>query len=150
MAILSDALAQQLRERFAESLPAPVDLTLRTRPGTGRLILPGGMGCETCEDAGRLAEAVAGLSDGKINLEVVDVTAGDGDRDADVPAFQIAPAGEEARVSFLGLPGGFEFGAFVDALERVSAGEHGLQERTVGLLQAVEDPVEVLVFSTPG
>ena len=44
MALLNDQIKQQLHDRFAETLKEPVQLTLYTRPGTGRLILPSGMG----------------------------------------------------------------------------------------------------------
>ena len=47
MAILSDQVKRQLQDRFAQQLSGPVQLTLYTRPGTGRLILPSGFGCAT-------------------------------------------------------------------------------------------------------
>ena len=150
MTILNDDIREQLRARFADRLPGDVDLTLHTRPGTGRLILPSGMGCPTCADAREMAEEVAALSGERIRLRVIDVTAEPGFREADVPTLTIAPAGQEARVRFQGLPGGFEFGAFIDALERVSSGDHSLRPETLVQLGLVVDPVEVLVFSTPG
>ena len=62
MSILNEQVKQQLSERFAEQLSGPVQLTLYTRPGTGRLILPSGMGCATCDDARQLAEDVQSAS----------------------------------------------------------------------------------------
>jgi len=73
VAILPDHVKQQLRERLKERLSGPVQLKLYTRPGTGRLILPSGMGCPTCDDARELAEAFQEAAPELIDLEVVSV-----------------------------------------------------------------------------
>lgn len=47
MTLMDEKTKQQVRERLAETLSGPVELRLYRRPDTGRLILPGGVGCQT-------------------------------------------------------------------------------------------------------
>ncbi len=148
MAILPDHVKRQLQDRFAEQLSAPVQLTLYTRPGTGRLILPGGLGCATCDDARQLAEEVAEASPDLIHLRVVDVTEEDSDV-REVPTLTLAFPGEEARIRWQGLPAGYEFATVVDAVERVSSGAPGLADASLQALARLTAPVDVMVFATP-
>lgn len=151
MGILGDQISAQLKQRFAERLEGPVQLRLVTRPGSGRLILPGGIGCQTCGEARELAEEVVATAPDKLTLEVVDAgssLSGGGD----VPRLEISKPGEEARIAFQGLPGGYEFATVVDALERVSRAEPGLSPETLEQLERLEEleePVEIMVFATP-
>lgn len=149
MAILTEQVRQQLRERFAERLSAPVQLTLYTRPGTGRLILPAGVGCPTCDDARQLAEDLAAVAPEHIRLEVIDVTQQPSDG-RPVPTLLLGPPGEEPRLGWQGLPSGYEFATVVDALERLSTGDHGLSEATLQALARVQERLELMVFATPG
>lgn len=148
MAILNEQVKQQLRERFAERLSGPVQLKLYLRPGSGRLILPSGMGCPTCEEARELAEDLQEAAPEQIQLEVIDVTIQDSDV-TELPTLTLAFPGEESRIRWQGLPAGYEFATVVDAIERVSTGEHGLSEATVQRLTKVTEPLEVMVFATP-
>lgn len=149
MALLDDRVRQQLRERFAGRLSGRVTLTLHTRPGTGRLILPSGLGCATCDDARELAEELAAAAPDHLQLEVVDVSqVTDGGRP--VPTLFVTPDAQEPRIAWQGFPGGYEFATVVDAIERASTGEHGLSEETVTSLDRLSEPVEVMVFATPG
>ena len=148
MAILNDRVKEQLRERFAERLSGPVQLKLYTRPGTGRLILPSGMGCATCDEARELAEDLQASAPDLIHLEVVDITQQEADV-SDLPTLTLGFPGEEPRISWQGLPAGYEFATVVDAIERVSTGEHGLSEQTLESLAGVQEEVEILVFATP-
>lgn len=147
--MLTETLSQQLRERFAQRLSGPVQLRLYTRPGTGRLILPSGMGCATCDDARRLAEDLQATAPDLITLDVVDVSREESEV-WEVPTLTLTFPGEEPRIRWQGLPAGYEFGTVVEAIERVSTGQHGLAEASVEALGRVEDPVEILVFTTPG
>ena len=148
MAILSDQVKRQLQERFAEHLSGPVQLTLYTRPGTGRLILPSGLGCQTCDDARQLAEELQEAAPDLVHLRVVDVSAEDSDV-ADVPTLTLGFSGEAPRIRWQGLPAGYEFATVVDAVERVSSGAHGLADETVEALGRLTEPVDVMVFATP-
>jgi alkyl hydroperoxide reductase subunit AhpF len=148
MAILNDQVRQQLRDRFTETLKEPVQLTLYTRPGTGRLILPSGMGCATCDDARAIAEELSAAAPDLVKLEVVDVSAQESSV-MDVPTLALARPGEEARISWKGLPAGFEFATVVDAIERASSGDPGLAPETSEALERLREPVEVMIFATP-
>jgi alkyl hydroperoxide reductase subunit AhpF len=148
MAILTDQLKQQLRDRFAEQLSGPVQLTLYTRPGSGRLILPSGLGCPTCDDARQLAEELQESAPDLIALRTVDVSAEESDVH-DVPTLTLGFPGEAPRIRWQGLPAGYEFATVVDAIERVSTGAHGLSDATVESLGGLTEPVDVMVFTTP-
>src|ERR1700704_817982 len=127
MSLLNDQVKQQVRERFSERLSGPVQLKLYLRPGSGRLILPRGLGCPTCEGARELAQGLQGAAPELISLEVIDVTVQESDV-TELPTLTLAFPGEEPRIRWQGLPAGYEFATVVDAIERVSTGEHGLSE----------------------
>jgi alkyl hydroperoxide reductase subunit AhpF len=150
MAILPSQVKQQLVDRFKERLADPVELTLYVRPGGGRLILPSGMGsgCATCDDTRQLVEELRDADPEHVSLSVVDVSTEDSDVD-EVPTLTLAKPGEEARIRWQGLPAGYEFATVVDAIERVSAGDHGLADSTIERLDRVTSPLEVMVFTTP-
>jgi hypothetical protein len=151
MAIVSDDIRAQLRARFQERLQGPVRLELFTKPGSGRLILPAGLGCPTCPDARDLAEAIAEAGQDKVTLEVVDVTSqpADGEWVEAVPTLRIGAPGQPARIAYQGLPAGFEFATVVDAVERISHGDAGLSPESITRLQLVKEPIEVMIFTTP-
>src|SRR5436305_12969437 len=73
MAVIPEQVRQQLKDRFETSLTGPVHLTLYTRPGSSRLILPAGVGCATCQDAREMAELLRDAAPEKVTMEVVDV-----------------------------------------------------------------------------
>jgi alkyl hydroperoxide reductase subunit AhpF len=148
MAILSDQVKRQLQDRFAEHLSGPVQLTLYTRPGSGRLILPSGLGCATCDDARQLVEELQEAAPDLVQLRVVDVAAEESDV-TEVPTLTVAFPGETARIRWQGLPAGYEFATVVDAVERVSTGAHGLADATLEALAELTEPVDVMVFATP-
>jgi alkyl hydroperoxide reductase subunit AhpF len=148
MAILTDQVKRQVQERFAQQLSGPVQLKLYTKPGTGRLILPTGLGCRTCEDTRRLVEELQEAAPDLIHLEVIDVSAQESDV-RDVPTLTLGFPGEAPRIGWVGMPAGYEFATVVDALERVSGSAHDLSEATVEALGKLTDPIDVMVFATP-
>src|SRR5438445_12507715 len=105
VSILNEQVKQQVKERFSQRLSGPVQLKLYTRPGTGRLILPSGMGCATCDDARELAEDLQDCAPDLIQLEVIDVTVQDSDV-RDLPTLALGFPGEEPRIRWQGLPAG--------------------------------------------
>ena len=153
MAVIPEPVRQQLKDRFESVLTGPVHLTLYTRPGSSRLILPAGLGCPTCEDARQMAELLRDAAPEKVALDVVDVSREPARMTADgvddVPTIAIASNSETGRIRFQGLPTGTEFPALIDALERVSRAEHGLSEESVAALAKLTEPTEVMVFATP-
>ena len=153
MALIPEEVRQQLKDRFEISLSGPVHLTVYTRPGSSRLILPAGVGCATCEDARQMAEALRDAAPEKITMEVVDVNRYDeraiADGIADVPTIAVGSDSTSGRIRFQGLATGTEFPALIDAIERVSRAEHGLSEESVAALAKLTEPTEVMVFATP-
>jgi alkyl hydroperoxide reductase subunit AhpF len=153
MALIPDQVRQQLEERFKTRLSGAVHITLYTRPGSSRLILPAGMGCPTCEDARQMAELLRDTAGEKATLEIVDVTQNaarvEVDEIDDVPTIALGADSAPARIRFQGLPTGTEFPALIDAFERVSRSEHGLSEESVAALEQLTEPTEVMVFATP-
>ena len=153
MSAIPDQVRQQLKDRFDTVLSGPVHLTLYTRPGSSRLILPAGVGCATCEDARQMAELLRDAAPEKITLDVVDISRDPArvtaDGIDDVPTIAVAPNSETGRIRFQGLPTGTEFPALIDAVERVSRAEHGLTDESVAALAKLTEPAEVMVFATP-
>jgi glutaredoxin-like protein len=150
MQMLPDSVREQVRERFAEKLIGPVEARLYIRPGSGRLILPSGVGCPTCEDTRQLVIALAELAPEHIQLSVVDVTQAEVGEDVlDVPLLTLGVPGEPHRIRFLGLPAGFEFGMVVEAIERLSAADAELAPESVEAIAELQEPAEILVFTTP-
>src|SRR5918912_1193412 len=119
MALIPYSVRQQLAERFKTSLRGPVKLTLYTRPGSSRLILPAGVGCSTCEDARQMAELVRDTANEKVTLEVVDVSQDTARAEIDeveeVPTMAVNADSEPARIRFQGLPTGTEFPTLIEA-----------------------------------
>ena len=153
MTVIPDQVRQQLKDRFETVLTGPVHLTLYTRPGSSRLILPAGVGCATCQDAREMAELLRDAAPEKVTMEVVDVTRDEeralADGVPEVPTIAIASDSETGRIRFQGLPTGTEFPALIDAVERVSRVEPGLSEESLEALAKVTEPTEVMVFATP-
>src|SRR5919206_2757160 len=104
MALIPDQVRQQLLERFKTRLSGPLKITLYTKPGSSRLILPAGMGCPTCEDARQMAELLRDTAPEKITLETVDVSQDAGraeiDQVEDIPTIALGADSEPGRIRF--------------------------------------------------
>jgi len=148
MTLMDEKTKQQVRERFTETLSGPVELRLYRRPDTGRLILPGGVGCQTCEAMEELARTLVEAAPDKLQLTVIDVSEQPGEVDA-VPTLTVARPAEESRITFQGLPSGYEFATLLDAIERVSGTGDELSPEVAEQLAKLASSVEVMVFVTP-
>jgi len=148
MALIDEATKEQLRNRLAGSLEGPVELRLYRRPGSGRLVLPAGVGCATCEVTEELLRSLVDAAPERISLTVIHVSAA-GEPAIDVPAVTVAAPGEEPRITFQGLPSGYEFASLLDAIERVSVGTGDLAPELTDKLTKLDQDVEVMVFVTP-
>jgi glutaredoxin-like protein len=148
MALVDDKIRGQVRDRLTKTLAGPVELRLYRRPDTGRLVLPGGLGCTTCDATEELAQLLADAGPGKVRLQVVDVTNDHVDA-LPVPSLTLARPGEEPRITFQGLPAGYEFSTLLDAVERVSSTDAELGAEAERRLAELADDVEVMVFVTP-
>ena len=144
MGLIDDATMAKLRERLA-GLEGQVELHLYRKPDTGRLILPDGFGCATCQPAEELVKAIGEAAPDRVSVEVSDVAAVSGD----VPTITVGAPGEDARITFQGLPAGYEFATLLDAVERVSKRSGALASDLAGRVAALTDDVEIMVFVTP-
>lgn len=162
MAFLRPADAVRVKQRFDEELVGDVRLLAFIQPTTG-LFVPGR--AET--DSGRQTEAllreVEGLSD-RLHVEVVNPRE-DPARAAlhgveRFPAIVVQSAQlegengsqvteERGRVRFFGLPSGYEFMTLLDTVVNASRHETRLTPASVGLLDAIVEPVHLQVFVTP-
>ena len=148
MTLMDEKTKLQVRERLAETLIRPVELRLYRRPDTGRLILPGGVGCQTCEVTEELARTLVEAAPDKLQLTVIDTSEQPGEVDA-VPTLTVGRPGEESRIAFQGLPSGYEFATVLDAIERVSGTGDELSPEVGEQLAKLASDVEVMVFVTP-
>jgi glutaredoxin-like protein len=148
MALIDEETKGQIRERLAKTLTGPVELRLYRRPDSGRLILPGGLGCSNCNEAEELARTLTEAAPDKLRLTVIDTSLEPAEVEA-VPSLTVSTPGEEGRISFQGLPAGYEFATLLDAIERTSGQGDGLSPEVAERLSELDTEVEVMVFVTP-
>jgi glutaredoxin-like protein len=109
--------------------------------------------CQMCAETRQIAEEVAELND----LIMVDIHDFEEDKDlADslnidkIPAIAILGADDQDYgIRFFGIPSGYEFMSFLEALKLVSRGEAGLSDETMSYLDALEGNLHLQVFVTP-
>src|SRR6202022_1165367 len=110
MAPTPEQVRQQLKDRFETALTGPVHLTVYTRPGSSRLILPARRGRAAWGDARQMAGLLRDAAPEKITMEVVDVTRDEeralNDGVPDVPTIAVASDSESPRIRFQGLATG--------------------------------------------
>ncbi len=132
---------KQLKTDLSERLVNPVRLVVFTQE----------LECDYCREARELAQDLASLND-KITVEIFDLL-NDKQKATEfkvdkVPAIVIVgPKG--ARVTFYGIPAGYEFSTFIKDVVQISRGETELTEETRKALSAIKRPVHVQVFVTP-
>ena len=140
MAIIRDDDATEIRDRLREMVE-PVKLIHFTQ----ELNLEYGL------ETRKLMEEVAALSD-KLTLEVHNFLI-DKEKVAEygvdkVPATVIRK-GKDYGIRFYGIPAGYEFSTFLDAILSVSKGDSGLKPESKEKLAAVTQPLHLEVFVTP-
>jgi alkyl hydroperoxide reductase subunit AhpF len=99
----------------------------------------------------QLLEEVADLS-GQLTLEVYNFLL-DKEKVAEygvdnVPATVVRNS-KDYGIKFYGIPAGYEFATFLEAILNVSKGDSGLKPKTREKLAAVTEPVHLQVFVTP-
>ena len=140
MAIIRDDDATEIRERLRE-LAEPVRLVHFTQE----------LNLEYGPETRKLMEEVAALSD-KLSLEVYNFLI-DKEKVAEygvdkVPA-TVVRNGKDYGIRFYGIPAGYEFATFLDAILNVSKSDSGLKPETREKLAAVTQPLHLEVFVTP-
>jgi len=140
MAIIRDDDATEIRERLREMVEP------------GKLIhFTQELNLEYGRETRMLLEEVAALSD-KLTLEVLNFLI-DKEKVAEygvdkVPATVIRN-GRDYGIRFYGIPAGYEFSTFLDAILNVSKGDSGLKPESKEKLAAVTQPLHLEVFVTP-
>jgi glutaredoxin-like protein len=140
MGYLKDNDKEAVKNRF-DSLTDDVKIVLFTQK----------MECPFCRDTHGLTEEVVSLSD-KLTLEVHDFEenkdlAGEYGVDK-IPA--LIPVGKrDYGIRFFGIPAGYEFASFVEALILASTGDSGLSTVSKSEIKAVGKPTNIQVFVTP-
>lgn len=146
MSLLSDADREHVAQRFA-ALSSPVHLVFFNQS----------FGCETCHDTKRIVDEISSL-DAHVTSEELNVVL-DKEKAAAfgvdrAPAIAILRKSDDGTtadpgIRFVGVPAGYEFMSFLDAIEVVASNESGLSPDTKALLAGLTEPVTVKVFSTP-
>jgi glutaredoxin-like protein len=143
MGLINSSDAATVHARLT-ALPAPVTITVYTSAS----------GCGYCEETGGLAHDVAALSDGRVNLALIDVSAdpaaAEGRGIDKTPALTVSDAeGRDRGIRFFGIPAGFEFVSLLETIEMVSRGDSGLSLVSRERLRSVAEPLPLQVFVTP-
>jgi glutaredoxin-like protein len=107
--------------------------------------------CQYCAENRKLAEEVAGLS-ANISLEVYDFEKDKAKAEEykidKIPAIAITGEKDDG-IRFFGLPYGYEFASFLEALKLISGGNPGLSDATKKYLDSLDKDVHIQVFVTP-
>ena len=140
MPLLNDQIRKDVGEMLSD-LQQPVKFTVFTQA----------FECEYCKETRELVEEVASLSD-KLTVEVHDF-----EKDAalatdlgidKIPAIAVSGA-KDYGIRMFGIPSGYEFGSFIEAIKLVSEGESGLTPATKAMVAKLKSPVRIQVFITP-
>lgn len=65
------------------------------------------------------------------------------------PGIVVLSDGQDTRMRFFGAPTGYEFVPLVEAVLLAGTGNVELQDETRKLIEAVDEPMNIQVFSTP-
>jgi alkyl hydroperoxide reductase subunit AhpF len=140
--LLDDDVKADLRKAF-EGLRAPVRLAVFSQT----------LADPASAEVARLVQDLADL-DPRLRCESYNFVL-DAEKVAElgvarIPAIAVLGAEQDHGIRFYGRPDGYEFATLVDAVLDVSHGESRLAPETVAALAALERPVHLQVFSTPG
>ncbi len=141
MAILKEKDRQTLHGVFKSSLKEPVRLLMFTQE----------IECQYCQITREMAQDIAELSP-LISLEIKDFV-----RDSQkakeygvdkIPALLVQGV-KENRIRFYGVPAGYEFNSFIEAIVDVSKNATGLSKEITHELAKLKKPVHLEVMVSP-
>lgn len=144
--------AQMLKDRFKDELKADVTIHVFTRDES--IIVPGRPPTPYAREIKEIMTEVAELAD-KLRLQVHD---GDTDKEAltdfgieRLPALALTnDLGEDFGIRFYGLPSGYDFASFLEAIFFVSAGDIAIEDESLKRrILAIDKPVQLKIFVTP-
>jgi len=131
----------QLKDMFEKELENQVNLKLFSQA----------IDCDTCLTAEGLLKEVKSISPEKIKLEIyspiIDRAAAEAYKIERVPTIVIE-GDKDYGIRYVGLPAGLEFSTLINGIIQVSKRRPRLSEKTVEMLQAIDIPIEIMVFVT--
>jgi glutaredoxin-like protein len=108
--------------------------------------------CETCPDTEALLRALAELSP-NLHLEVYDLQKEQAKAEqykiTRVPTL-VLEGDRDYGIRFLGIPSGYEFASLLEDVVSIGKRQSGLSSQTRAKVQAIEGPLNLKVFVTPG
>jgi glutaredoxin-like protein len=143
MSLLNEKDAKIVETRLSK-LTRPVSLVMVTQE----------FECEYCKQTRELVQEIAGNSEGRVTVEVLDLLADKARADAlgidKIPAIAVlGPKGEDYGIRFFGIPAGYEFASLLETIEMIGQGDSGLSPAARQKLAAVTSPINLQVFVTP-
>jgi len=109
------------------------------------------MECDYCKETHELLQELCAIED-KIKLRVFDFTKDQEEvakyRIDKIPATVVAN-GNDPGIRFYGIPAGYEFSSFLQAIVMVSRGESDLLPESKKMIKGINVPVHLQVFVTP-
>jgi alkyl hydroperoxide reductase subunit AhpF len=141
MGLLTEEVTAQLREEF-QALKDPVRIVVFSQA----------LADPASEQVKRMVEELGELEP-RIKVEAANFVL-DTDKVSAlgikrIPALAVMGESKDYGIRLYGLPTGYEFGTFIDAILDVSKGESELAPETKAALLALPQPVHIQVFSTP-
>ncbi len=110
------------------------------------------LGCQYCKDEETLLKEVLETSD-KLHLEIKNINIDKEDaakyKVNAAPTLVLREKDKDFGITFMGIPAGHEFSAFLADIKMIGTGEHGLSQNTLSKLASVNYDAELLVFVTP-
>jgi alkyl hydroperoxide reductase subunit AhpF len=141
MPVISEEVAAQLRDEFKE-LKDPVRIAVFSQA----------LADPASEQVKRMVEELSELEP-RLKVEaanfVLDTERVEALGIKRIPALAVMGESKDYGIRLYGLPSGYEFGTFIDAVLDVSRGESLLSDETKAALAVLEKPVHIQVFSTP-
>lgn len=144
MSLLNADIQRQVVQEFAD-LVHPVKLVVFTQE----------FECQYCRETRSLVEEVAALSD----ILSVEVHTFHPDAEPSqtygidkIPAVAVVAGGDDAKdygIRFYGIPSGYEFTSFLEAILLVGTGTVELDQETMAFLDTLDTPLHLQVFVTP-
>jgi glutaredoxin-like protein len=153
MSMLDKTTKETTKKKFSEELNKPVKIVHFTQEPS-RLVLPDHMKaheCQLCKETKTLVTEVCALSD-ELDIEIFDFSA---DKDASaaygidkIPA-TIVMGEKDFGIRFFGIPSGYEYGSFIEAIMDVSKGTTDLNDDLKTAIEKIKTDVHLQVFATP-
>jgi glutaredoxin-like protein len=153
MEILNTDVLEATKKKFSQEMSDPVTLIHFTQEPS-RLVLPDylkGQECLYCKETKQLLKEVTELSD-KLELIVYDFMA-DKEKADDygidkIPATLLVGK-ENYGIRFFGIPSGYEYASFLEAIIDVSQGKSKLKTETIAKLKNIQKDIHIQVYVTP-